>query len=101
MTPLSTRMVEAAARAICRERCPGAHPCDMESTYCKPDKCSRWHVWTDEAHAALTAALALADAEGNALMPMLDPCETNTPVDGYNAGYNAHRAATLAGRAWP
>lgn len=102
---LPERMVEAAARAVCRVQCPGAHPCDMEATHCKADKCSRWHIYVDDARAALTAALAVAEAEGAGLF--LVPEERRflsgegEHVDSANAGaagHNTCRAAILAGR---
>lgn len=92
---LPERMVEAAARAVCRVQCPGAHPCDMEATHCKADKCSRWHIYVDDARAALTAALAVAEAEGVVLCKV--PGEAG--FDGIVAGvWDTCRDTFLAGR---
>jgi hypothetical protein len=88
MTPLSERMVEAAARAILAQRF-----LDIPWERLPPLVRS---ITLVEARAALTAALAVAEFIPADAVP--DERETDTPVDGYNAGWNACRATTLAGR---
>ena len=117
---LSDQMVEAAAIARhehCRRRTPlvvsiGWYDLDPEDQACM----------LAEAHASLTAALALAEAEGAVLCVVPGEAHTVTTPDppdwlaktannpheavvswdlGHGAGHNDCRAATLAGRAWP
>lgn len=111
---LPERMVEAAARAIyhanLREE---ATPWDdLVAGYSdKPGTLGYRALQRcrDKARAALTAALAVAEAEGVWLVKVVGNSETTDCANpypagvtnsfaAYNEGFDDHRAATLAGR---
>lgn len=109
---LSDQMVEAAARALS----------DISDMGWQTASEYQRDAWREQARAALTAALALAEAEGAVLCVVPGEAHTVTTPDppdwlaktannpheavvswdlGHGAGHNDCRAATLAGRAWP
>jgi len=93
---LSERMVEAAARALS----------DLSDMGWRTASEYQQAEWRHQARAALTAALAVAEAEEVVLCKVPD-ARTDAlgqPVNGtdatkpWSSGHNACRAATLAGR---
>lgn len=119
---LSDQMVETAARARyarfrAKTAAAGTHLPDWDGLPL-PQRANA----LDDEHAALTAALALAEAEGAVLCVVPGEAHTVTTPDppdwlaktannpheavvswdlGHGAGHNDCRAATLAGRVWP
>ncbi len=97
MTPLSTRMVEAAARALS----------DISDMGWQTASEYQRDAWREQARASLIAALALAE-EAGALLVRVPTNADQWDSPGYDHGtppniiwadgHNAHRAATLAGR---
>ena len=101
MTPLSTRMVEAAARALS----------DISDMGWQTASEYQRDAWREQARASLTAGLAVAEAEGAMLCVVGAEIEGAGPllvadndrmrlgmVYARASGWNAHRAATLDGR---
>lgn len=103
---LSDQMVEAAARALS----------DISDMGWQTASEYQRDAWREQARAALTAALALAEAEGGAVLcvvpgevfvPQWDDDDKHEPwfqvgeTYGRAKGHNQAIAATLAGRAWP
>lgn len=110
MTPLSERMVEAAARAIHDTRRETVNGWDVVAACPAGSYGAALAASTrDEARAALTAALAVAEEAGAGVFVVpgeasytplsIDaPAQPSGHLGGYIDGHNACRAATLAGR---
>lgn len=97
MNTLPKRMVEAGARAMwCLTMGSVAEVWRNAPPHVLDEDVREY--WREKARACLTAALALAEAEGGVLTSAPERRETTTPMDGYNAGFNAGIAATLAGK---